>query len=785
MATMESLIGLVNQIQRACTVVRVSGGEGGSLMEALPSVAVIAGQLHKTEDGQAEYIDFLHAPRKKSADLGYEVYGCIWIPGISSFMFVSCVGNLYHHAIGWILIGEQEVTTCNMAASALSILRESKGGFDVVISDVHMPDMDGFQLLELIGLEMDLPVIMMSADKRTSIVMQGIRHGACDYLIKPVRIEELKNIWQHVIRKKWQDNREAEHSDSFEDSDRNRRVTSDAENNSSGNDATDNAIKSQKKRRDGKEDDEGELDNSDSSSKKPRVVWSVELHQQFVNAVNQLGIDKAVPKRILDLMNVPGLTRENVASHLQKFRLYLKRLSVAQHHTGLPNSLSGIGSNAKVPFLGSLDFQPLTVTGQISPQTLASWQDELLGRPSGSFAMPGVDQPLLQQASMQGAKSVPVEHGIAFGQPLMKCPATMPRQFSQSNVALRGLSSGLPTWSSSKVISASNLGGSNNTQNGNLQAPMLQQQQLHPVLSESHRAINVQPSCLVLPSQASNNFQERENPVLANQNSVVVPCRSSTSFQSGNNPTMNQNSIIVPPQSSTSMQADNNLGLTNQNSSSTSFHGGNNPGLINQNSILVASQPLTSFQAGSGPAPISHSSSLKKSSRIVDHSLLSSNSSNVQLGEAQVSDEVFKNVTVRNSYSIPKSISSSVSSCTDVSTGWWARTLGGNIGPANQSCLMPNLSNIQGAGAMSQVLPDQGQGKNLDLPNLSNIHCGGTVSQILPDQGQGRSLGFIGKRTRIPSRFAVDDIESPTNGSSINDNGEMLNRGHLGFSGAP
>ncbi|XP_038986086.1 two-component response regulator ORR21-like isoform X2 [Phoenix dactylifera] len=423
------------------------------------------------------------------------------------------------------------VTTCTMATRALSILRETKGGFDVVISDVHMPDMDGFQLLELIGLEMDLPVIMMSADMRTSIVMQGIKHGACDYLIKPVRMEELKNIWQHVVRKKWQDNREAEHSDSFEDSDRNRRVTGDAENNSSGIDATDNASKSQKKRRDGREDDEGELDNSDSSSKKPRVVWSVELHQQFVNAVNQLGIDKAVPKRILDLMNVPNLTRENVASHLQKFRLYLKRLSIAQHHTGLPNSLSGVGSNAKVPFLGSLDFQGLTVAGQIPPQTLAAWQDELLGRPSGSLGMSAMDQPLLQQASMQGAKSVPIEHGIAFGLPLMKCPANMPRQFPQSN-AVRGLSSGFPTSSSSKVISASNLGGLSNTQNSNLQVPVLQQQQLHPVLSESHRAINVQPSCLVLPSQASKSFQERENPVLANQNSVVVPSRLSTSFQS-------------------------------------------------------------------------------------------------------------------------------------------------------------------------------------------------------------------------------------------------------------
>jgi len=42
---------------------------------------------------------------------------------------------------------------------ALSLLRKNKHGFDIVISDVHMRDMDGFKLLEHVGLEMDLPVI--------------------------------------------------------------------------------------------------------------------------------------------------------------------------------------------------------------------------------------------------------------------------------------------------------------------------------------------------------------------------------------------------------------------------------------------------------------------------------------------------------------------------------------------------------------------------------------------------------------------------------------------------
>ncbi|XVE74632.1 hypothetical protein DITRI_Ditri12bG0032800 [Diplodiscus trichospermus] len=99
MATMESLIGLINKIQRACTVLGDHGGEGMSLWEALPSVAVVGGQssgkssvlesvvgrdflprgsgivtrrplvlqLHKIESG-TEYAEFLHAPKKRFTD---------------------------------------------------------------------------------------------------------------------------------------------------------------------------------------------------------------------------------------------------------------------------------------------------------------------------------------------------------------------------------------------------------------------------------------------------------------------------------------------------------------------------------------------------------------------------------------------------------------------------------------------------------------------------------------------------------------------------------------------
>ncbi|KAI9071133.1 hypothetical protein K1719_046904 [Acacia pycnantha] len=58
-----------------------------------------------------------------------------------------------------------------------------------------------------------------------------------------------------------------------------------------------------------------------SSLKKPRrrrIVWIPELHKKFLYAVEKLdGAEKAVPKAILEAMDIPSLTRANVASHLQ------------------------------------------------------------------------------------------------------------------------------------------------------------------------------------------------------------------------------------------------------------------------------------------------------------------------------------------------------------------------------------------------------------------------------------------------------------------------------------
>lgn len=42
----------------------------------------------------------------------------------------------------------------------------------------------------------------MSSNGETPVVLRGVTHGAVDFLIKPVRIEELRNVWQHVVRRR-------------------------------------------------------------------------------------------------------------------------------------------------------------------------------------------------------------------------------------------------------------------------------------------------------------------------------------------------------------------------------------------------------------------------------------------------------------------------------------------------------------------------------------------------------------------------------------------------------
>jgi putative nucleotidyltransferase with HDIG domain len=81
-------------------------------------------------------------------------------------------------------------TACSNGRLALDSFRGDT--FDLVLSDIVMPEMDGLKLLaELRAEEPDVPVIMVTAMHDISIALEAIRAGAYDYILKPFEKDQL------------------------------------------------------------------------------------------------------------------------------------------------------------------------------------------------------------------------------------------------------------------------------------------------------------------------------------------------------------------------------------------------------------------------------------------------------------------------------------------------------------------------------------------------------------------------------------------------------------------
>lgn len=87
---------------------------------------------------------------------------------------------------------------------AWEILNERPRNVDLILAEVELPSISGFALLSLIMEHetcKNIPVIMTSAEDSISTVYNCMMKGAADYLVKPLRRNELKNLWQHVWRR--------------------------------------------------------------------------------------------------------------------------------------------------------------------------------------------------------------------------------------------------------------------------------------------------------------------------------------------------------------------------------------------------------------------------------------------------------------------------------------------------------------------------------------------------------------------------------------------------------
>ena len=76
-----------------------------------------------------------------------------------------------------------------------------KGNHDLVLLDVTMPDLDGWELLERIRDLSDVPVLMLTARDSESDRVRGLRGGADDYVTKPFDREELVARVEALLRR--------------------------------------------------------------------------------------------------------------------------------------------------------------------------------------------------------------------------------------------------------------------------------------------------------------------------------------------------------------------------------------------------------------------------------------------------------------------------------------------------------------------------------------------------------------------------------------------------------
>ncbi len=82
--------------------------------------------------------------------------------------------------------------------SVFDMLRSNS--FDLVISDIRMPEVDGIKVLEFVRESLDsVPVIMLTGLNDISIAIDVMKKGAFDFIMKPVRKEDLMNVVRKAI----------------------------------------------------------------------------------------------------------------------------------------------------------------------------------------------------------------------------------------------------------------------------------------------------------------------------------------------------------------------------------------------------------------------------------------------------------------------------------------------------------------------------------------------------------------------------------------------------------
>ncbi|XP_060171218.1 two-component response regulator ORR26-like [Lycium barbarum] len=272
-----------------------------------------------------------------------------------------------------------EVTTVDRASVARSMLSKGKERIDVIIINANSPV--SFKLLAQ-AAALDIISLFVCDEHNALEAMNALDGGAYLYLTKPLHEQIVKYLWQFVLRKKIQREKAREGLEKNEE--KNMPINLEEERNNireTENDVVSNE-KDKLRRKTGRKStiEINEGDNQSSANKAVRrkvcTEWTADLHAKFIEAVHHLGEGKCFPQDILEAMNVPGLERMQVASHLQKCRTNNWRVPKEQksiHHPTGQESSSGSRQRSSYRKFGTM---PHLQTNVPNPQQQQCNQDQ-------------------------------------------------------------------------------------------------------------------------------------------------------------------------------------------------------------------------------------------------------------------------------------------------------------------------------------------------------------------------------------------------------------------------
>jgi DNA-binding NtrC family response regulator len=119
-----------------------------------------------------------------------------------SILVVDDEGDFLETLINRLKRRKITATGCASGEEAVRLVRETP--FDVVVLDIKMPGgMDGIQTLrEIKKIRREAEVILLTGHASLETSMEGMEHGAYDYLLKPIKLEDLLEKLAQALERK-------------------------------------------------------------------------------------------------------------------------------------------------------------------------------------------------------------------------------------------------------------------------------------------------------------------------------------------------------------------------------------------------------------------------------------------------------------------------------------------------------------------------------------------------------------------------------------------------------